>query len=106
MDVDERYSLLSQEAEIIAPLLQEWCSSNCSNRHPFDLVGAFILVYLAVRRPKKYISSKLKKTIISIEIEKEKLFDPRMKRIGFFTGLVDILCKDYIRRKCLTKQEV
>lgn len=85
---------LGEEAAVLAPLMSRWRAA-VTPLHDYDLAGAFILSSLALRRPKAFLSSRLKPAV-TCEGELCKASLP----IGQFEGLLELMGYDFIKRKC------
>ena len=64
-----------------------------------DLVGAYILTCLSLRRPARYLSCPLKRRVVTDETALRAVSVP----IGCFSGLLELLGADFIGRKCELK---
>ena len=64
-----------------------------------DLVGAYLLTCLSLRRPARYLSCPLKLRVVSDETVLRAVSVP----IGYFSGLMELLGADFIERKCELK---
>jgi hypothetical protein len=83
---------LQEEAAILSPLLQKW---QLHSLQDYDLVGVYILAVIALRSPKKYMSSLIPEKIIPIERENTLT----SHSIVEFEGLLDLLGAEYVSKK-------
>ena len=107
---------LSLEASILSELLHSWISppsssssspsSSSSSPSPpsssscayNDVVGAYILACLALRKPRRYLCKVFKAPLVSNEISKATLLQVS-RGLGDFEGLLDILDRAYLLRR-------
>lgn len=92
--------MLSQEAEAILPLVQWALEKHSDGRlSDYDFAGIFILGYLGMRRPKKWLGGKCGLCEPGTT-ERDEIRDYRSMRIQDMPLLLSLLNEDYVRHKC------
>lgn len=91
---------LQHEAVKIFPILQNVLEKFVNEKiSSYDFVGIFILCYLSVRRPNGWSNGRLRQTIVSSMTETDKNITISSEKLSNITGLLDLLCLQYLERK-------
>jgi hypothetical protein len=100
---------LSDEATRLSPLFTQWFAMCQVDTHShelgreglvlfeYDVVGAFILSYLALRKPNKWIGGVIKQSVVPID-DALYMATPSCS-LSEFPGLLSIVSESYVARK-------
>jgi hypothetical protein len=94
---------LPVEGKILSSLMRSWIDT-VTGMTEYDFVGAYILATLSLRSPRRYLSSRLLPAVI---LQYRQTSDtgsgiqmPFSKRISEFPGLLELLDKEFLAKKC------